>query len=410
MTTQKVNETLTQVGPGTPMGQLLREYWLPVMRSERLAERGGAPVPVELLGEKYVLFRADDGTVGCFAEACPHRGASLTLARNEDCALRCVYHGWKFHVSGEVLETPSEPEEDGPRFAERVKLLHHPVTEAGGIIWVWLGGTGRKPAAFPEFPFTKVPAENVFATVALVDCNWVQGLEADIDSAHVSLLHETEARNGPLRDLLDDTAPRDEIDPQPYGLRFAAVRSLSSGDTLARVKPFAMPWYTVVPELPNGDRLWHAWIPVNDHQTIMWYLWWNDDQPVDPSYFSEQFGLDLDNLNPDNIREGYTRENGWGQNREAMRAGTSFSGIRGLVLQDVAVQESMGPIVDRTMENPGKSDRGIVRTRRFLLDALKAHAAGETPPGLGLDADYSAVRSAVIVVPEGEDWRAATAP
>ncbi|MCS0639649.1 Rieske 2Fe-2S domain-containing protein [Streptomyces sp. LP05-1] len=407
MTTRKVNETLTQVGPGTPMGQLLREYWLPVMRSERLAERGGAPVPVELLGEKYVLFRGDDGSVGCFAEACPHRGASLALARNEDCSLRCVYHGWKFHVSGTVLETPSEPEEDGPRFADRVKLPHHPVVEAGGIVWVWLGGTGRKPGPFPEFPFTKVPAENVFATIALVDCNWLQGVEADIDSAHVSLLHETEARNGPLKDLLDDTAPRDEIDPRPYGLRFAAVRSLSSGDTLARVKPFAMPWYTVVPELPNGDRLWHAWVPVDDHRTIMWYLWWNDEQPVDPGYFSTQFGLDLDTLNPDNIREGYTRENGWGQDRAAMRAGTSFSGIRGLVLQDVAVQESMGPIVDRTRENPGKSDRGIVRVRRFLLDALKTHAAGGVAAGLGDDADYGAVRSAVVVAPRGTDWRAA---
>lgn len=140
----------------------------------------------------------------------------------------------------------------------------------------------------------------------------------------------------------------------------------------------------------------------------MWYLWWNDDQPVDPSYFSEQFGLDLDTLNPDNIREGYTSENGWGQDRQAMRDGKSFSGIRGLVLQDVAVQESMGPIVDRTVENPGKSDRGIVRTRRFLLDALKAHAAGATPAGLGADTDYGTVRSAVIVVPEGEDWRSAS--
>lgn len=130
---------------------------------------------------------------------------------------------------GQGAGDPSEPEEDGPRFGERVKLLHHPVVEVGGVIWVWLGGTGRKPAPFPEFPFTKLPAENVFATIALVDCNWLQGLEADIDSAHVSLLHETEARNGPLKDLLDDTAPRDDIDPQPYGLRFAALRTLSSG-------------------------------------------------------------------------------------------------------------------------------------------------------------------------------------
>ncbi|GAA4873900.1 Rieske 2Fe-2S domain-containing protein [Kitasatospora terrestris] len=404
MATRKVNESLTRVGPGTPMGRLLREYWLPVMRAERLAEPGGAPLTVELLGEKYVLFRGADGRIGCFDEACPHRGASLALARNEDCALRCIYHGWKFDVSGRVLETPSEPE-DGGRFASRVKLRHHPVVEAGGIVWVWLGGTGREPGPFPEFPFTKLPAEQVFATVALVDCNWLQGVEADIDSAHVSLLHETEARNGPLRDLLDDTAPRDEIDEQPYGLRYAAIRSLSSGESLVRIKPFAMPWYTVVPELPTGDRLWHAWVPIDDHRTIMWYLWWNDEKPVDPSYFAEQFGLDLDRIDPDDIRKGYTRENNWGQDRDAMAAGRSFSGIRGLVLQDVAVQESMGPIVDRTIENPGKSDRGIVRARRYLLDALETHEAGGTAPGLGPDADYGKVRSANMVVPDGTDWR-----
>jgi phenylpropionate dioxygenase-like ring-hydroxylating dioxygenase large terminal subunit len=386
------------------MGQLLREYWIPVLRSARIGEPGGAPVPVELLGEKYVIFRADDGTLGCFAEACPHRGASLALANNEDCALRCVYHGWKFHVSGKVLATPSEPE-DGGRFAGRVKLRHHPVREAGGIVWVWLGGTERQPPPFPDFPFIRLPEDHVFGIVALVECNWLQGVEADVDSAHVSLLHETEARNGPLAELLVDRAPRDEIDPQPYGLRFGSVRDLGDGSKLVRVKPFAMPWYTVVPELPTGDRLWHAWVPIDDHHTIMWYLWYNESRPVDPTFFAAQFGLDLEKLNPDNIREGFSRENRWGQDRAQLRAGQSYSGIKGLVLQDIAVQESMGPIVDRSAENPGKSDMAIVRTRRLLLDALRRHETGETPPGLGPGVDYNQVRSASIVVPAGTDWR-----
>ncbi|WP_229400826.1 Rieske 2Fe-2S domain-containing protein [Micromonospora okii] len=406
MTTRKVNDQFTRVGPGTPMGRLLREYWMPVMRAARLAEPGGAPLAVELLGERFVVFRADDGRLGCFAEACPHRGASLTLARNEDCALRCIYHGWKFSVTGEVLETPSEPAEL-TRFASRVKLRHHPVLESGGVIWVWIGGTGRAAPPPPAFTFTKLPPEQVFGLVAVVECNWLQGLEADIDSAHVSLLHETEARAGALRDLLDDRAPRDEIDEQPYGLRFASVRTLASGDALVRVKPFAMPWYTVVPELPSGDRLWHAWVPIDDHRTIMWYLWYNEERPVDPTVFADQFGLDLDALDPDNIRAGFTRENNWGQDRREMRENRSFSGIRGLVMQDIAVQESMGPVVDRTRENPGRSDTGIVATRRYLLDALRRHGRGETPPGLGPEADYALVRSAEITVAPGVDWRTA---
>ncbi|MCN0177301.1 Rieske 2Fe-2S domain-containing protein [Salinispora arenicola] len=406
MTTSKMNDQLTRVGPGTPMGRLLREYWMPVMRSGRLTEPGGAPMAVELLGEKFIVFRADDGTLGCFAEACPHRGASLTLARNEDCALRCIYHGWKFSVTGQVLETPSEPAEL-TRFASRVKLRHHPVIESGGVIWVWIGGTGRSAPAPPAFTFTKLPPEQVFGLVAMVECNWLQGVEADIDSAHVSLLHETEARAGALRDLLDDRTPRDEIDEQPYGLRFGSVRTLSSGAELVRVKPFAMPWYTVVPELPSGDRLWHAWVPINDHRTIMWYLWYNEERPVDPAVFADQFGLNLDTMNPDNIREGFTRENNWGQDRRQMRENQSFSGIRGLVLQDIAVQESMGPIVDRTGENPGRSDTAIVATRRYLLDAIKRHERGETPPGLGPEADYDRVRSAEITLAPGVDWRSA---
>jgi len=406
VTTSKVNELLTRVGPGTPMGQMLREYWMPVMRSSRIAEPGGAPLAIELLGEKFVIFRADDGRLGCFAEACPHRGASLALARNEDCALRCVYHGWKFSVTGEVLETPSEPAEL-THFASRVKLRHHRVVEAGGVVWVWIGGSERQPPPLPAFSFTELPPEHVFGIVAIVECNWLQGLEADIDSAHVSLLHETEARAGALRDLLDDVTPRDEIDEQPYGLRYASIRTMSSGDLLVRVKPFAMPWYTVVPELPSGDRLWHAWVPINDTRTIMWYLWYNEDRPVDPTVFAAQFGLDLERLNPDNIREGFSRDNMWGQDRAGMRDGRSFSGIRGLAMQDIAVQESMGPIVDRTLENPGRSDTGIVAARRYLLDALKRHGSGETPPGLGDDADYGQVRSASIVVADGTDWRAA---
>jgi phthalate 4,5-dioxygenase oxygenase subunit len=146
-------------------------------------------------------------------------------------------------------------------------------------------------------------------------------------------------------------------------------------------------------------------VPINDHQTIFWYLWYNEDQPVDPNYFADQFGLDLENMNKDNFREGYSRENMWGQDRAAMRAGTSFSGISGLAAQDIAVQESMGAIVDRSIENPGKSDTGLVRARHFLLDAIKDKAEGRVPAGLGDEVDYRKISSANVVVSDGDDWR-----
>jgi len=406
VTTRAVNDTLTRVSPDTAMGALLRQYWIPALRAQRLAEPDGDPVGVQLLGERFVAFRATDGRIGFFAEACPHRGASLTLARNEDCALRCIYHGWKMDVSGAVLETPSEPAER-TAFREKVRVRHHPAVEAGGIVWVWLGEPGQPPSPFPRFSFTTLPPEHVFAIVAVVECNWLQGLEADLDSAHVSLLHGTEAGQGHLASVLDDTAPRDEFDPQPYGFRVGAVRTLRTGETYVRVKPYAMPWYTIVPESPAGDRLWHAWVPIDDTRTIMWYLWFNEDQPVDPARFADQFGLDLAQLNPDNFREGRSRANGWGQDRAGMRAGNSFSGIRGIAMQDIAVQESMGPIVDRTREHPGSSDHGIVHTRRFLLDAVRGHRPDTAPPGLADGVNYGTVRSGSVVVAPGEDWRSA---
>jgi phenylpropionate dioxygenase-like ring-hydroxylating dioxygenase large terminal subunit len=392
------------------MGGLLREYWIPAMRAAQIGESGGAPVGVELLGERFVAFRADDGRIGFFAEACPHRGASLVLARNEDCALRCIYHGWQIDVSGKVRETPSEragrPDRHG--LADRVKVRHYPVVEAGGIIWVWLGPPDRKPPRFPSFSFTSLPADHIFGITAVVECNWLQGVEADVDSSHVSLLHETEASRGHLSSVLDDSAPRDDFDPQPYGLRIGAIRTLRTGETYVRVKPYAIPWYTIVPESPAGDRLWHAWVPMTDHRTLVWYLWYNEEQPVAPERFADQFGLDLDRLNPDNFREDRTRANLWGQDRAAMRSGQSFSGIRGIAFQDIAVQESMGPVLDRSLEHRGSSDLGIVRTRRLLLDAVRNHAAGGRPHGLDDDVDYSKIRSGSVFVGPGEDWRLAT--
>src|SRR5579875_668274 len=183
------NEILVRTGPGTPMGELLREYWTPALRSQTL-EADGAPVRVRLLGENFVAFRATDGRVGFFDEGCPHRCTSLALARNEDNALTCIFHGWKIDVSGKVVEVPSEPPERRAEFAAKVRVKHYPVREAGGVVFVYLGKSEHVPP-FPNFNFTHLPDNQVLARRAIMHCNWFQGLEAVLDSAHVGIMHKS---------------------------------------------------------------------------------------------------------------------------------------------------------------------------------------------------------------------------
>jgi nitrite reductase/ring-hydroxylating ferredoxin subunit len=179
------NELLTRVGPKTRMGEMLREYWMPACRSESLVA-DGAPQRVRLVGENFVAFRATDGGVGFLYEACPHRGASLALGRNEDNGLRCIFHGWKMDVCGKVVDVPAEPAETRDAFAARLKVGHFPTHEAGGMVWVYLGKQATPPV-FPDFEFNNLPASHVCARRGLVHYNWLQGLEAHIDASHVGI-------------------------------------------------------------------------------------------------------------------------------------------------------------------------------------------------------------------------------
>jgi len=232
--TREQNERLTRVEGDAPMGRLMREhYWIPAVLSAQLVA-DGAPVRVRLLGTEYVAFRATDGRVGFFAEACPHRGCSLVLARNEECGLRCIFHGWKIDVAGFVAEVPTHSP-NAEAFAAKVPVAHFPVHEGGGIVWVWLGAA---PApTFPELPFTVLGDRRVWMTVTKAFCNWLQGVEATLDSAHVGTLHEayiarwTEGGDKPLAKALDELAPRYDVERTRYGLDAVALRPLPDGRT-----------------------------------------------------------------------------------------------------------------------------------------------------------------------------------
>ena len=195
MLRKEQNDLVTQTGPGTPMGRLFRSYWTPVLLAEELPENDCPPVRVKVLSERLVAFRDSLGRYGLIDEFCPHRGASLWFGRNEECGLRCPYHGWKFDVNGQCLEVPSEPEESG--FAKKIKLKSYPLVERGGVLWTYMGPPELQPP-LPEWEFAMVPPAQRFVSKRLQECNWLQAMEGGIDSSHVSFLHRGNINSDPL--------------------------------------------------------------------------------------------------------------------------------------------------------------------------------------------------------------------
>jgi phthalate 4,5-dioxygenase oxygenase subunit len=398
MLTAKNNELLCRVGPSTPLGAMFREYWWPVLRSERL-QRDGAPVKVRLLGENYVAFRATDGRVGVLDQRCPHRGVSLLLARNEGCALRCILHGWKIDVSGKVVETPNEKEQ-GARLA-KLKVRHLPVHEAAGLVWVW-AGQGLAPA-FPQYAFTA--AHEAYPIMGYYNCNWLQLIETLWDPTHVQILHaegdsfrsqweglgDVGLAHKPAQLYTAGMQSRDDA----CGFSYRFLEGVGAGGGLRVWIPTVMPswvYITSFAENPFGDRVVLGHIPIDDEHTILIQVSYNMTKPISEMGQRLQIGMtDPDNFVPDSSR----RETNWNQDREAMTR-SSFSGIggmhdyaRGILLQDQAALESLGSIADRTQEQIGPADHAIVKGRQVYLDAVRAHMAGK--PALGIAQDFSLV-------------------
>jgi phenylpropionate dioxygenase-like ring-hydroxylating dioxygenase large terminal subunit len=410
MLTAEENERLTRVGPGTPMGEMLREYWLPACRSAKL-EAEGAPERVRLVGENFVVFRGRDGAVGFIAESCPHRCASMALARNEGDGLRCIFHGWKVSLDGRCIDAPTEPEDRRERFTANVPVRAHPVREAGGLVWVYLGKRKADPPRFPDFEFTSLPEAHVLPRRGRLHANWLQGLEALLDSAHVSFLHR--AQLGPLPEgtfrkeigyLRDNGAPRFEFVDRPYGFTEGALRDQEDGACYARVREVALPFYSFIPVAPGGSAVVVCAIPIDDEWTAQWYLPYDPIKPLDLSWMS-QFNRDAGDPDYFNSDMG-TRETLWNQDRQAMKDG-HWSGIvgHGNAYEDFVVQESMGPIVDRSKEFLGTCDVVIVRARRLLLDSLKRFQETGEVPFVGADVDFRRIRAVSYAYPKGQDWR-----
>ena len=401
--TPEQNRTLAEVEGDAPMGRLMRQrHWIPCALSETLVA-DGAPKAIGLLGSKYVAFRASDGRIGFFDEACPHRGVSLTLARNEDCGLRCIFHAWKFDVSGKVIDVPSE----GARadvFASRVRVNHYPTFEGGGLLWVFLGQGAPPPK--PPLPFLDLAPEKLWISRSVAPCNWLQGVEGTIDSVHVGTLHQswiaqqTNASKPETVALTLISHPHYEVEDTTYGIRAAAVRQIAEDRRYFRVTEYVLPFVSLVPGgMSSRKGTMFIAVPIDNHRHMLfWGLW---DEDGDQAYLTAEKTLRIEARDIDN----YALINGdaetmWGQDRQAMAKG-HFTGFNGALLdEDMVVQASMGPIVDRTKEHLCAADVGLVRARGRLLQEIAA-----MEQGLPAAVHSACVRPLDIVASDAFDWR-----
>jgi len=397
------NELLSRVGPGTKMGDYMRQFWVPVMLGARL-EPDGPPERVRLLGENFVIFRATDGRLGFLDENCPHRGVSLALARNADCALTCIFHGWKIDVSGKLVDVPAEPPDTREKFMARVKIGHYPVREAAGIVFVWLGG--GEPAPFPAFNWIDLPPNHFRVNIGIVASSWLNGMEGQLDSAHVGILHQDWVNRDPKRfgssnidNTIFDLAPRFEFEEQPYGYREAAIRNMPDGKHYVRVREFVMPWYSYIPQQGGREamQLMTISVPIDDETSAQWDVRYNLAHPIDTSNWPHT-------PEPEDTRVTMgTIENRFGQDQSKIKAG-KWAGFKQLRHEDYAVSVAQGTIADRVNEQLSSSDLAIVRARRALLNAVNQHASGEKTVSFAADVDWKLIRSFAEIIPAQADW------
>ena len=402
MLTAEENATLTQTGPGTPMGDVFRSYWLPALLSRELPAPDCPPRRVKLLGEDFIAFRDSTGKAALVEPRCPHRGASLFFGRNEECGLRCAYHGWKFDAAGRCVDIPTVTADIAERLKPRARIRALATAEAGDIVWAWFGA--GEPPALPDFEFAAVPAEQRFVGKKLQQCNWAQACEGGLDTAHFSYLHagmrdgekvglhEVDGTRRPgenepprlarLRWMIDDGAPRFTVLPHAAGMLLCAARTAPDDQLYWRMTQFLMPNHSLTPgNFPEDTSLANTWMPIDDASCWIFCYAWHPDRPIGDS---ERTRLAAGSGIFAEVDEHYVpvrrRENDYLIDRDAQRR-RSFTGIDGISEQDQAIADSQGLIADRTRELLGQTDLGVVRFRQAVLSAAAEVAAGRTPLG-----------------------------
>lgn len=409
MLSREDNDLLTQVGPGTPMGALMRRHWMPVMLSQEIAEPDCTPVRIRLLGESLIAFRDTEGRTGLVDEHCPHRLSSLFFGRNEDCGIRCIYHGWKFDVAGNCVDMPSEPADSA--YKTKVKLTAYPTREAGGVVWAYMGPP-RHMGAPPAFEWMGLPDSHRYASRWIQDCNYAQCVEGEIDSAHVSFLHGLVNRRDDNKAALTgayfagDRAPKWKVVDTDYGMTLGARRRTEEGRYYWRMNQWCFPFYTMIAPVPGEARTFRAWAPADDVHCSIICVSYRNDQPVSEHEVANwRKGLSAHAARiPGTLRPARNASNDYGIDREMQRF-ESFSGITGIRAQDAAMVESAGPIADRTREHLATSDTAVIRMRRLLLAAVRDLEAGKEPKS-ARGGDLYAVRAHSTVIDEDGDFDA----
>jgi len=426
MLSREDNELLCRVGPGTPMGAMLRQYWVPALMSSELPERDGAPVRVRLMGENLIAFRVTSGKIGLIQNHCPHRGASLFFGRNEEEGLRCVYHGWKYSCEGHCVDMPSEPEESN--FKSKIRATAYPCVERNDIIWTYMGPR-QTPPPLPDIEPNMLPRGEYAVQKVLRECNWFQGLEGDIDTSHLGFLHlgaiKPEQTTPGTFDYYNvaDRAPKYEVVDTEFGTSYGAYRPAEADTYYWRIAHFLFPFYTMIPTGVLGVQiLVRAWVPIDDEHMMFWSMSVPRSRTggggagsaaglaarggsVATAPGFEYLPETTDWLGKFRLTQ--NKANDYLIDRKAQRT-ESFTGIPGIHQQDQAVTESMGPIYDRTQEHLGTSDAMVIRTRRRVINAARAlRDNAVTPPGVDNPTVYRH-RSGGVILPRDCDWLEAT--
>jgi len=425
MLTKEKNDLITRTGPGTPMGELYRCYWIPALLAEELPEADCPPVRVQLLSEFLIGFRDSEGRLGLIDEFCAHRCVSLWFGRNEDNGLRCPYHGWKFDVTGQCVDVPSE----SPEFCKNIKLTSYPLVEKGGILWTYMGDPAKQPP-LPEYEICNVSPAQRFISKRYQESNWLQAMEGGIDSSHVSFLHSGNLESDPLfksaagnKYNLSDLKPVFEVVDNPGGLLIGARRLAEDDQYYWRITPWLMPSYTMVP--PRGDHPVHGhfWIPIDDTHCWAWSFDYKPNRDLtEQERWSMQQGKGIHcEYVPGTYIPKANRSNDYLMNRQAQKMTDTYSGIEGIAIQDGSLQESMvgidpqtgervawGGICDRTKEVLAPTDRGIMLARRKIFAAIEAlQEKGEIPEGVNPESHK--VRSASVLLPREKPYNEAAA-
>jgi len=401
------NELLTRIGPGTPCGSLLRQYWQPValldefdpLLEPRMAER---PMKaVRLMGQDLVLFKDDQDRWGLIDRDCPHRGADLAFGRHEGDGVRCPFHGWKFDVSGQCLETPGEPV--GSKLCERVKQRSYPVMEQSGVLFAWMGEEGKAPP-FPKFDCFAAPSSHVFAFKGMWQCNWLQAFEVGIDPSHTSFLHrflndeslegigdnpggkqfrsasagEFNGERWPMTRIMREFCqPEISFEQKPWGLQLTTLRPMTEDLTHVRVTHEIFPQTFVIP-LSETLTITQMHVPIDDTHTYWYSFFTSFAGPVDKQAMRNQR---TQYIPPPLYIPKSGRHNDWGFNPQEQRESTYLGmGEDDINVHDQWAVESMGAIQDRTREHLGTTDKVIMANRRILLQAIATVQAGGSAP------------------------------